>query len=85
MHTIYITNNDMFVKGEVLTGKEMLLFSDMTNTQNRTGNGTMHGMGKFHRKAVFYQCSLVSLVQTLILYSMKVWRGKFDELTFFNI
>ena len=33
MHTIYIINNDMFVKGEVLTGKEVLLFSNMTNTQ----------------------------------------------------
>ena len=76
MHTIYIINNDMFVKGAVLTGKEMLLFSDMTNTQNRAGNGTMHGMGKFHREAVFYQCSVVSLVQTLILYSMTVWRGE---------
>ena len=76
MHTIYIINNDMFVKGEVLTGKEMLLFSDMTNTQKRTGNGTMHGMGKFHRKAVFYQCSIVLPVQTLILYSTKVWRGE---------
>ena len=76
MHTICIINNNVFVKGEVLTGKEMLLFSDMTNTQNRTGNGTTHGMGKFHRKAVFYQCSLVSPAQTLILYSMKVWRGE---------
>ena len=41
----------------------------------------MHGMGKFHRKAVFYQSILVSPVQTLILYSMKVL--KFDELTLF--
>ena len=73
----------MFVKGEVLTGKEMLLFSDMTNTQNRTGNGTMHRMGKFHRKAVFYQCSIVSLVQTLILLAGKFGGVKFDELTLF--
>ena len=76
MHTIHIIDNNVFVKGDVLTGKEMLLFSDMTNTQNRTGNGTMHGMGKFQRKAVFYQCSLVSLIQALIPLARKFGRGK---------
>ena len=35
---------------------------DVTKMRNGTVNGTIHGMGKLQGKALFYQCSLVSLV-----------------------
>ena len=40
----------------------------VTKEWNGTINGMMHGIGNFHGKALFYQCSPVLPVETLIKY-----------------
>ena len=63
MHTIYVINNDVFVKGEVFTtGKEML---DLPKTWNRTRNGTMHGTGvSFTERLHFINVALFPSINT---------------------
>ena len=48
---------------------------DMTKLRNGMINGTVHGMGKFHRKVLFHECSLnFTSINTDIPYRRKFSR-----------